>query len=106
MGQDIEDNFKKKADKFVNFSLSLDETTDIKNTGQLAIFFRGIKSGFQIEKNLSLESMHGTTHAEDLLQKLFPAQGKFNLPIDKQCGVATDGSPTMVGTHKELVSLL
>ena len=39
MGQDIEDNLKKRADKIVNFSDCLDETTDIKNTAQLAIFF-------------------------------------------------------------------
>ena len=30
--QDIENNLKKRAEKFVNFSLCLDETTDIKNT--------------------------------------------------------------------------
>ena len=37
MGQDIEDNLKRRAEKFVNFSLCLDETTVIKNTVQLAI---------------------------------------------------------------------
>ena len=42
MDQDIEDNLKKRAEKFVNFFLCLDETTDIKNTVQLAIFFRGV----------------------------------------------------------------
>ena len=96
----------KQTDKFVDFSLCLDETTDIKNTGQLAILCRKIKSDFQIEENLlSLESMHWTTHAEDLLQKLLPALGKFNLPLDKLCGVATDGASAMVGIHKGLVSL-
>ena len=68
MGQDIENNLKKRAEKFVNFSLCLDETTGIKNTVQLATFFRGITSDFQIDKNLlSLESMHETTRGEDLL---------------------------------------
>ena len=56
---------------------------------------------------LSLESMHGTTRGEDLLQKLFQALDKFNLPFDKLSGVATDGAPAMmVGKHKGLVSLL
>ena len=45
MSQDIEDNFK-KADKFVNFSLRLNETTGIKNTMQLEIFFQRITSDF------------------------------------------------------------
>ena len=107
MGHDIEDNLKKRAEKFVNFSLCLDETTDIKNTVQLAIFFREVTSDFQIDENfLSLESMHETTRGEDLLQKLLQALGKFYLRLDELCGVATDGAPAMVGKHKGVVSLL
>ena len=49
MGQDIEDNLKKRAEKFINFSLCLDETTDIKNTVQMAIFFGRVASDFQID---------------------------------------------------------
>ena len=39
-------NLKKRTEKFVNFSVCLDETTDIKDTAQLAIFFRGVISDF------------------------------------------------------------
>ena len=74
MGQDIEDNLKKRAVKFVNFSVCLDETTDIKNTAELAIFFRGATLNFQIDENLLfLESMHENNRGEDLLQKLLPS---------------------------------
>ena len=44
MGQDIEDNLKN-----VNFSVCVDETTDINNTAQVAILFRGITSDFEID---------------------------------------------------------
>ena len=50
--------------------------------------------------------MHKTTRGEDLLQKLLQALGKFDLPLDELCGVATDGAPAMVGKHKSVVSLL
>ena len=50
--------------------------------------------------------MHKTTRGEDLLQNLLQALGKFNLPLDKLCGVATDGAPAMVGKHKGMASLL
>ena len=107
MGQYIEDNLKKRAEEFVNFSVCLNETADITNTAQLAIFFRGVTSDFKIDENLlSLQSMHETTRGEDLFQKLLQALNKFNLPLDKLCGVATDGTPTMVGKHKGVVSLL
>ena len=48
MGQNIEDNLKKIAEKFVNFSVCLDETTDIENTAQLAIFFEGLHQIFKL----------------------------------------------------------
>ena len=40
ISQDIKDNHK-NADKFVNFSLCLNETTDIKNIGSWQYFFEG-----------------------------------------------------------------
>ena len=55
---------------------------------------------------LTQELIHETTRGEDLLQKLLQALGKFNLLLDKLCGVATDGAPAMVGKHKGIVSLL
>ena len=52
MGQDIEDNLKKEMrNKFVNFFVCLDQATDIKNTAQLAIFFREFTSDFQIDES-------------------------------------------------------
>jgi len=68
-----------------------------------------VTSDFPVDENLlSLESTHEATRGEDLLQKLLQALGKFNLPLDKLCGVAADGAlaPAMVGKHKEMVSLL
>ena len=47
IGQDIEDNLKKRAEKFINFYVCLDEATDIKNTAQLAIFFEGLHQIFK-----------------------------------------------------------
>ena len=53
-----------------------------------------------------LSKAHKITRGEDLLQKLLQALGKFDLSVDKLCGVATDGAPATVGKHKGVVSLL
>ena len=50
--------------------------------------------------------MHETTRGKDLLQKLLQALSKFNLSLDKLCGVGTNGAPAMVGKHKRMVLLL
>ena len=46
--------------------------------------------------------MHETTHRENLLQKLFQAQDKFNL----LCGFVTNGALAMIEKHKSMISLL
>ena len=57
MGDNIEKTLKDKARYFEFFSLALDETTDLTNTAQLAIFIRGVTSDFKIQDLLSLESL-------------------------------------------------
>jgi len=75
MGDDIEKTLKARAQHFEFFALALDETTDITNTAQLAIFIREVTSDFKIHEDLfSLEPMHGTTHGEYLLS-LEPMHG-------------------------------
>ena len=98
---------KKRGNEFVFFSLCVNETTDIRYTAQLAIFLRGVKSNFEYEENLlSLESLDGTTRGEDLFQKVLSALEKFNFPLSKLSGIATDGAPAMVGSKKGLVALM
>ncbi|KAK8389839.1 hypothetical protein O3P69_009083 [Scylla paramamosain] len=62
LAQDIHKTLKDSARDFQFFSVACDETTDITNTAQLAIFVRGITAEFDTrEELLSLEAMHGTT---------------------------------------------
>jgi hypothetical protein len=72
LAQDIEKTLKDSAEDFQFFSLACDETTDITNTAQLAIFVRGITAEFNTREELpSLEAMHGTTRGEDLFEICF-----------------------------------
>lgn len=58
MAQDIEKTVKDTARDFQFFSMAYDETTDITNTAQLAVFVHGITAEFDIrEEMLSLQAM-------------------------------------------------
>lgn len=55
MAKDTENQLKDMAKEFEYFSLDCDETTDITNTAQFAIFMCGITAKFQTkEEFLSL----------------------------------------------------
>lgn len=107
IADNIEETLKTSAKDFKFFSLACDETTDITNTAQLAIFIRGITEDFDVrEELLSLQAMHGTTRGEDLFEKLVIALNKFDLSFEKLSGLTTDGAPAMVGSHKGLTALV
>ncbi|KAL6463909.1 hypothetical protein MHYP_G00283000 [Metynnis hypsauchen] len=107
MAQDIEKSLKDSVKDFEFCSLALDETTDITNTSQLAIFVRGIMADFNTREDLlSLVGMHDTTKGEDIFEKLIIAMQSYGLSLNKLSGLTTDGAPAMVGTHKGLVALI
>ena len=54
------------AEKFMGFSLALDETTDIKDTAQLSIFIRGVDKQNVTEEFLDLISLKDTTSENDI----------------------------------------
>ena len=78
MAQDIEKTLKNTARDFEYFSLACDETTDITNTAQLAIYVCGITTEFETkEELLSLQAMPGTTKGEDLFNQVIMAMSNF-----------------------------
>ncbi len=67
MAQDLEKTLKDTARHFEYFSRACDETTDITNTAQFAIFVHGITAEFDAnEELLFLQAIHGTTKIKDL----------------------------------------
>ncbi|XP_056637725.1 general transcription factor II-I repeat domain-containing protein 2-like [Diorhabda sublineata] len=92
---------------FESFSIALDESTDLSDTAQLAIFIRGIDKEFTVIKELlALQPLKATTTGEDIfneVQKLFTS---FGLPWSKLIEVCTDGAPSMVGLRKGFIGIL
>lgn len=57
-----------KVKSFVAFSIAADESTDINNTTQLAIFIHDVKRNFDVTKGLSGRMpMIGITSGNDFL---------------------------------------
>ncbi|GFU86916.1 general transcription factor II-I repeat domain-containing protein 2A [Trichonephila clavipes] len=86
------------ATSFVYFSLALDETSDIKDTAQLAILIRGVDRQMNItEKLLELVSLKGTTTGRDVKEAVINCAQSREKYLKNLVDIATDGAPSMVG---------
>ena len=107
LSSNIESSLIKRLHACKFYSLALDESTDVSDTAQLAIFVRGVTENFEvIEELLDLCPMKDTTTELDISNEVKRVLTKFNLADDKLSGLTTDGAPAMTGKHKGFVSLM
>lgn len=108
---DMADNIKitliEKLKECIFYSLALDESTDISDTAQLAIFIRGVTNQYTIvEELLELCPMKGTTTGRDIFGEVRKTMKIFNLQDENICGLTTDGAPSMIGNQNGFVTLM
>ncbi|KAF0708047.1 general transcription factor II-I repeat domain-containing protein 2-like, partial [Aphis craccivora] len=107
LGTDIESTLKERISKFIFYSLALDESTDLSDTAQLAIFVRGIDSNFNITEELAaLFPMKGTTKSCNIFNALISTLNLFDIKLNNLSGVLKDGAPSMVGKNEGHVALI
>lgn len=89
------------------FSLAIDESTDISDTAQLAVFIRSVSDDFEvIEELLELESIHETTKGSDLFETLKLCADRKNIDWSKLDSVCSDGAPALTGKQSGCLALL
>ena len=104
---DICDTLKDKAKNFVSWSFAIDESTNVKDAAQLAIFIKGVdKELNETEELLSLQCMKDTISGANIFSEVLNAFDKFGLNLSTLCGIATDGARAMSGTGIGFVGLL
>ena len=91
----------------IAFSIAFDESTDIQDNPQLAIFAQYVSSDLTIkEELLYFVAIRETTRGVDIKNALDEAFTRFHVPLNKLVSVATDGAPTMVGKRVGLIGLM
>nr|XP_054606757.1 protein FAM200C-like [Nothobranchius furzeri] len=85
------------------FSLQLDETTDVSNLSQLAVFVRYVKDDMIKEEFLFCKPLTTTTKAADVKKLVDDFFRDNNLSWDMVSAVCTDGAPVMLGRKSGFV---
>ena len=107
MSTDVRASYKKQCDAFEVFSVAIDESTDVKDTSQLAIFIRGVTEDFTVsEEFLTLVPLKGTTTGKDVSDAVLDTLTTAGLCRKRLVAVTTDGAPAMVGEVKGAASLI
>lgn len=107
MASDIKKTLTDTLASFQAFSIALDESTDLSDTAQLAIFIRGVDEEVAVtEELLALRPLQGTTTGKDIFAEVQSTFEQFGLQWCKLVGVCTDGAPSMVGSRKGFIGIL
>uniref|UniRef100_A0AAR2IK74 SPIN-DOC-like zinc-finger domain-containing protein n=1 Tax=Pygocentrus nattereri TaxID=42514 RepID=A0AAR2IK74_PYGNA len=61
MATDLRTQLSESSKDFTTDSLAVDESTDMTDTAQLAIFICGVDSNLRVTEEVDIKSMHGTT---------------------------------------------
>ena len=101
------DTFKDKVKNFVSWSFAIDESTNVKDAAQLAIFIKRVNKELKkTEELLLLLCMKDTTTGANIFSVVLNAFGKFGLDLSTLCGIVADGARAMSKTSIEFVGLL
>jgi hypothetical protein len=96
------------SQKFEAFSIAVDESTNVVDTAELAIFIRGVDIYFKkkTEELAALCSMKGSITGTELYEQIMSVTGKFNPNLSKLQGITTDAALAMVGKKNGLTALI
>ncbi|GFW49591.1 hypothetical protein TNCV_2843721 [Trichonephila clavipes] len=85
----------------------MDETSDVNDTAQFAIFIRGVDSQMNItEELLELVSLKGTTIGRDIKDAVINCSQSRLIDLIVLEGLANDDAPSMVGKNVGTVALI
>ena len=96
MSDNVHDSPKTRISTLVAFSLVLDESTDVKDTAQLAVFIRRVTADLNVcEEFLQLFPLRGTTTGKDIFDAMLQCVEQYSLDFSRLVCVTTDGAPAM-----------
>jgi len=94
----LDRQLKNKVKSFVSFSVALDESTDISDVAQLAIFIRGVDETLSVSVEfLKLVPMTDTTTDNDTFNAFAGVLNRVGVDWSRAVIITTGDAPSMIG---------
>ena len=107
ISNDVKRQQVEKLNSLRYYSIAIDESTDVTDTAQLAVFIRGVNDNFEIfDSFVRLVPLKDTTTGADILAALLQCIEQMHLDLTNLVSVTTDGAPSMTGRNRGVVALL
>ncbi len=87
-----------------NFTLQVDESTDITGKAQLLAFVRSDNEGEIMENYFCCKELPETTKGHDVFKILSSHLESCGLSWNRCVGICTDGAPSMIGSVQSFIS--
>lgn len=105
LSADLDRQLKHKVKSFVAFSVTIDESTDITDVAQLAIFICGVNETLTVtEEFLDLVPMTDTKTVEDIFGSVVGTLDRVRVDRSRAVSLATHGAPSMIGRKADVVT--
>ena len=96
----------KKQEKFIAFSVAIDESTDITDVAQLAIFIRAVEKTLIVsEEFVEMVPMSSTTTTADIFTSLVGVLNRVGVDWSHAISLAAHGAPAMIGRKVGVVTM-
>ena len=80
--------------------MALDESIDIVDNAQLAVFIRCVDEKFEVAEDLlDLKSMKGATTGKDIFEQILIVLNEFEINQEKLVSITTDGAAALTGKN-------
>ena len=106
LSANLNSQLKNKIKRFVAFSVAIDESTEITDAAQLAIFIRGVEKILIVfEGFVEMVPMSSTTTAANIFTSLVGALDRVGVDWSHAVILATDGALSMIGRKAGVVAI-
>ena len=106
LSANLNSQLKNEIKRLTAFSVAIDESTDITDVAQLAIFIRVVENTFIVsEEFVEMVPMSSTTKTADIFISLVGALDRVGVDWSHAVSLATDGAPSMIGRKAGVVAM-